>query len=142
MDLALDLGAEVAGTRDGGLEVRHLEPQERAVTEGNVGRRERSVVILDVDVVDLQDDLALADDLLVLLASVSAVRAQQRRVEAARRRRGRRSAVAATSSGSCADCSAERQLFGSVKHMACHRPGGSRPGPAAVGIQAVSKRAG
>ena len=51
-----------------------------------VGIGKRTVVILDVDVVQLQDDLAVRDDLLVLVAAVAALGGEYLLVEAARRR--------------------------------------------------------
>ena len=54
------------------VEVRDLEPEQSAVPERHVMRRKRPVVIFDVDVVQLQDELAVADELLVLVATMRA----------------------------------------------------------------------
>lgn len=54
MHVPRDPGPESAGTLDHAVEVRDLEPEERAVAERRVRGRERTVVILDVDAVESQ----------------------------------------------------------------------------------------
>jgi hypothetical protein len=65
----------------GGLEVRNLEPEQDAVPERLVAIREAPVVILDLDVMELQDDLAVLDDLLVLVPAVAALGTEHPEVE-------------------------------------------------------------
>ncbi|HUF00806.1 MAG TPA: hypothetical protein VMN35_00135 [Gaiellaceae bacterium] len=70
----------------GRLEVRDLELHDDAVPRRLGAVRERTVVILDVDRVQLQHDLTVADDLLVFAAAVAALRTEQLLAEAAGRR--------------------------------------------------------
>ena len=67
MNIAHDVRARGTDLRDGTRKVSDLEPQQEAVAQWLVGIRKATVVILDVDVVQLQDDLAVRDDLLVLV---------------------------------------------------------------------------
>jgi len=77
--IALDEGFNTSCTLHRRVEIRNLEPEQGAVAEGDVPRRERAVVILDVDVVQLQDEFPATDDLFVLVASVGALGLRGRR---------------------------------------------------------------
>jgi hypothetical protein len=83
MDVALDGGAQRADALDRRLEVRDLEPDQDSVSERDVRRRERAVMVHDVEAVDLQHDLAVLDDLLVLVAAVPILGVEEPGVEAA-----------------------------------------------------------
>jgi hypothetical protein len=83
--VALDGGARGTNLLHGGLEVGDLEPQQDTVAQRLIGIGETAVVVLDVGGVQLQQDLAVADDLLVLLAAVAALGAEYLLVEAAGR---------------------------------------------------------
>ena len=72
MHVLLDACVHCARSLHGAGEIGDLEPHEQAVAERSICGRKRPVVILDVDVMELEDDLALAHDLLVLLAAVPA----------------------------------------------------------------------
>jgi hypothetical protein len=76
-----DRRARGANLLDGCLEVRHLESEQDAVAERLDGVREAAMVILDLEVVELQQDLAVPDDLLVLVPAMAALRAEHRQVE-------------------------------------------------------------
>ncbi len=43
----------------GGIEIRHLEPQQHAIAARHRGVRDRAVMMVDADVMQLQDDVAL-----------------------------------------------------------------------------------
>lgn len=67
MNITLDLGFNTSRAFHRRVEIRDLEPEQGAVAEGNVTRRERAVVVIYVDVVQLQDELSATDELLILL---------------------------------------------------------------------------
>ena len=77
MHVTFDPGAEPARPVDRSLEVRDLEPEQDTVAERNLCSRQRTVVMTDVDPMELQDELAADDDLLVLLAAVPALGAEE-----------------------------------------------------------------
>ncbi len=83
MGVALDLGFNALRPFGRCLEIRHLEPEQGAVSEGNLRRGERPMVVFHLDVVQLQDELSVADELLVLLASVCALGTEDLPVEPA-----------------------------------------------------------
>ncbi len=56
--------------------------EEDAVAERDVWGSQRAVVVFDCNVVELEDELAVDDDLLVFLASMAAFGTQELRVEA------------------------------------------------------------
>ena len=85
VDVVLDPRSAPPRTGDRRGEVRDLEPQQRAVSERDACRRERAMVIFDVETMELEEDLALVDDLLVLVASVPTLGTQQLDVKTARR---------------------------------------------------------
>jgi hypothetical protein len=70
----------------GGLEVGDLEPEQDTIAQWLIGIGQTAVMIRDVKSVELQQDLAVADDLLVLVAAVAALGGEYLLVEAARRR--------------------------------------------------------
>lgn len=74
MLITLDDGSNVSCALHCRVEIRNLEPEQSTVSQGNLPRCERAVVILDVDLVQLQDELPGTDDLLVLVAPVGALR--------------------------------------------------------------------
>jgi len=82
--ITLDYGPNISCALHRGIEIRNLEPEQSAVAEGDVTRRERAVVILYVDVVQLQDELPATDELLILLAAVGALGPEDLGVELAR----------------------------------------------------------
>jgi hypothetical protein len=89
--ITLDQGSDILHALNRSIKIRNLEPEKNAVTERNVTRRERPVVVLHVDVVQLQDEFPTADELLILLATVGALRLEDLRVNAwTPGRRGRR----------------------------------------------------
>jgi hypothetical protein len=57
---------------DCGLDVRDLEPEQDTVARRPVGIGQTAVVVFHVNSVELQQDLAVADNLLVLIAAVAA----------------------------------------------------------------------
>jgi len=85
MHVALDPSAGGASPLDRVVEVGGLEPYEDAVAERSLSVCQAPVVILNLGVVELEQDLAVPDDLLVLVAAVTAVGAEDLLVEAARR---------------------------------------------------------
>ena len=75
-------GRSVERTRSAAASKSATSNQQDAVPERLVGIGQRAVMILDVDPVELQQDLAVADDLLVLVAAVAALGVQHALVEA------------------------------------------------------------
>ena len=69
MHVALDPRINFSYPSHSRIEVRHLEPEQTAVAEGNIRRCKGAVLVLDVDLVQLQDQFPTTDELLVFVAS-------------------------------------------------------------------------
>jgi hypothetical protein len=65
---------------------RRARPEQDTIAQWLIGIGQTTVMIRDVKSVELQQDLAVADDLLVLVAAVAALGGEYLLVEAARRR--------------------------------------------------------
>ena len=79
-----DLDAHFAGALHYRIEVLQLEPEQHTITVGFVGSiSDGAVMMLDFKAVQLQDDRAIPDQLLILPAAVSPAAAQQALIPAA-----------------------------------------------------------
>ena len=72
-----DLGVELLGACDGGVEVVQLEPQEHAISRRDVGVSKAAVVVLDVPAVQLEDQPITPEQLFVLAAPMAAAAPEQ-----------------------------------------------------------------
>ena len=73
-----DLDAHFGGALHYPVEVIHLEPKQHSITIGSVGAiADGAVMMFDFKAMQLQDEPAILHQLLILLAAVSPVAAQQ-----------------------------------------------------------------
>ena len=73
-----DLHAQLGRTLQGGVEVIYLKPEEHTIAVGSVRAiADGTVIMLHIEAVQLQDELAILHQLLVVAAAVSAAAAEQ-----------------------------------------------------------------